>query len=392
MEQPRPRNARIITVGCFFAFCLFGFVDNLKGATLPAILGDLKINYSQGGILLLCGYLGFFVATILAGMLSHISGKKAVLIIAGAALSIGIAGYLFSHSFLLLACSMVLAGVFMGSAEVGCNDIIIDVHRVDKGRYLNQLSVFHGLGSMLAPFYAGRVMAGGFSWRLTYGTVLPFAVILLCAFLVIRYPRTMAAPATAIKKPIGLRFTRDIVFISIMLFFYVAAELSIGSWMVEFLVKAQGFSPSLGSILLTMFFGLMTAGRFAGSYIVDRVGYVRVLVIAMLLSTACIAAGIFGSQGFTWLLPVSGFFLSIVFPTSTAIIGSRQKENVGAALGLSFSIAGLGGMFGPWAVGVAGDLGGIQAGMSVIILYCFAALASLLLLRGMRRSGRREGT
>jgi hypothetical protein len=35
---------RLITYGAFFSFFLFGFADNLKGPTLPALLKDLNFS------------------------------------------------------------------------------------------------------------------------------------------------------------------------------------------------------------------------------------------------------------------------------------------------------------------------------------------------------------
>ena len=51
--QNRKINAiSLLTAGAFFAFLVFGFADNLKGPTIPALLDDLNYNYSLGGTLL----------------------------------------------------------------------------------------------------------------------------------------------------------------------------------------------------------------------------------------------------------------------------------------------------------------------------------------------------
>ena len=47
------RHIWLLTVGGFYAFFIFGFLDNLKGPTLPVLLRDLNFSYSQGGILLI---------------------------------------------------------------------------------------------------------------------------------------------------------------------------------------------------------------------------------------------------------------------------------------------------------------------------------------------------
>lgn len=69
-------SIRRITIGSFIAFFLFGFADNLKGPTLPAVLQELHFNYAQGGTLVFGAYFGFLIATLLTGMLADRAGNK----------------------------------------------------------------------------------------------------------------------------------------------------------------------------------------------------------------------------------------------------------------------------------------------------------------------------
>jgi fucose permease len=45
---------------------------------------------------------------------------------------------------------------------------------------------------------------------------------------------------------------------------------------------------------------------------------------------------------------------------------------VGTILGLLFTFAGVGGMFGPWLVGIISDWIGIQLGFGMILIYCIS--------------------
>ncbi|RME56051.1 MAG: hypothetical protein D6790_15315, partial [Caldilineae bacterium] len=58
------RRTWLLTIGGFFSFFAFGFIDNLKGPTLPALLADMSFDYAQGGTILLGAYLGFLIATL----------------------------------------------------------------------------------------------------------------------------------------------------------------------------------------------------------------------------------------------------------------------------------------------------------------------------------------
>ena len=83
-------------------------------------------------------------------------------------------------------------GLGLGALEVGSNLIIVDLHPEDKGRYLNLLAFFHGVGSMVAPLYAGQMLVMGFSWRSVYQFGAGIAFLVLVYFLLAKYPRTVS--------------------------------------------------------------------------------------------------------------------------------------------------------------------------------------------------------
>jgi MFS transporter, FHS family, glucose/mannose:H+ symporter len=374
----------LLTAGAFFAFFIFGFTDNLKGPTLPALLDDLQLSYTLGGTILLGIYLGFMAATLSTGFLADALGQKAVLVLAGVCLAIGVIGFAAFSAPLLLIASMVVLGFGLGCIELGANSLIVFLHPADKGRYLNLLAVMHGLGSMLAPLYAGFLLAANSSWRIVYCWDLVLILLLIVFFVLVPFPSRPAGSSEKIDfKHIG----KTAVSPTMLTFyfadaFYVAVEIGIASWMVEFLQKVHGQSVSQSTLALSIFFGLIMVGRFVGSFFVERLGYLRSVLIAALAASACIGLSLFGPAQFFWLLPASGFFLSIIFPTITASVSSSYHVNLNSLLGLLFTFAGFGGLFGPWLVGVASDLGGIKFGFSLNLVFCLlTAAAAFVLLR-----------
>jgi len=77
-NKPSQTTILLLTAGCFFAFFLFGFTDNLKGPTLPPMIAELGINYGTGGNISFSLYLGFLIATLVTGILADRLGLKVV--------------------------------------------------------------------------------------------------------------------------------------------------------------------------------------------------------------------------------------------------------------------------------------------------------------------------
>lgn len=94
----------------------------------------------------------------------------------------------------------------------------------------------------------------------------------------------------------------------------------------------------------------------------------------------CIAAGLFGPHEISFLLAMTGFFLSIIFPTITAAVSDTHTENANTVLGVLFTFAGLGGVIGPWLIAWSSDLFGLQTGLSLIILFMLILLISVATL------------
>jgi len=372
----------LLTIGAFFAFFVFGFSDNLKGPVLPALLQDLRFNYSLGGTILLGAYIGFMAASLTTGFLAEIAGQKAVLVLAGVCLAVGVAGFSSFEAPLILTLSMAVLGFGLGSLELGCNSLIVDLHASDKGRYLNLMAVMHGMGSMIAPLYAGWLLSADISWRAVYRWDFIPIGLLITYFVLVRFPKTGAVTNEKIDfKQVGkTAFTPTMLWYYAAITVYVAIELGIASWVVEFLQKERGFSVTQSTQALSIFFGLIMLGRFVGSFFVERLGYLKSILISALGASACVALALFGPAQLSFLLPGCGFFLSIIFPTITAAASDAHKEHTNTILGLLFTFAGLGGILGPWLVGLASDLAGLNFGFGLNLAFGLLTAGSAFIL------------
>lgn len=390
-EQNRGRILAM-TLGSFLAFFVFGFVDVMKGSTLSAVLEEMDYTYSRGGLIVMMAYLGFVVSSLGVGFIADWMGKKAIVVLAALFFFAGIASYSAAQSLPLFMAAFFLIGFACGSAELGANYIIIDVQRRNPGLYLNLLTAFYGLGSMLAPIYAGRMFAAGLTWRDAYLYSLAAPAVLLVYFAVARYPKmddTQSA-GLAFRELLKTAFTGTMCWVYLLNFAYVAAEVCIATWLIEYLKEVRGMPKETGTTWLALFFAGIMAGRFVGGFFVDRVGYVRSMALAVSGCIVCILVGVFGPERLFFMLPLAGLFLSIILPTATALVSTMGLKNMGAILGLFFCFVGLGGMAGPWIAGVVNDRLGLRLGMTTAAFFCGVMLLSLWRIRKAMGRATRE--
>lgn len=125
---------------------------------------------------------------------------------------------------------------------------------------------------------------------------------------------------------------------------------------------------------------MIMIGRIVGSLLVDRIGYLRAIILAMIGAFVAILIAIVAPPALAFCLPLSGLFLSIIFPTMTAAVSRLHPHNTGTILGLLFTAAGLGGSLGPWSIGLASNAWGIGWGFALTLLFCVGVIGTLALL------------
>lgn len=380
INKPSRTTILLLTAGCFLAFFIFGFTDNLKGPTLPAMLAELNINYGMGGNIFFGEYLGFLIATLVTGLLADRFGLKLVILLAGIFLLAGVGGYSSFQTPILLSASLFIVGLGLGAFELGPNAIIVNLHHERKGLYLNLMAVLNGLGSMLAPLFAGWLFTLNTSWRTVYRWDLILIALFILLFNFLRFPKAGEKVELDFRHIHRIAFKGQLPWFYAVIGLYVAAEIGLASWLVTFLQQSRSASAMSSAQMLSLFFATLTAGRLFGGFFVQRIGYVRSIFFASIGGLIFISIGLFGPAPLSFFLPMTGLFFSIIFPTITAAVSDSHAENINTILGVLFTFAGIGGLLGPWLVGWGSDLFGLQTGFTIILIFTALMFASILIL------------
>ncbi len=386
----------MMTIAAFFSFFILSFFDNIKGPVVPGLIAELDLSYSRIGTVFLTAGIGYLVTTLTSGFLVEVIGRKNLLFFAGFACAAGMFLFSIAHSFLMLMVGMAIGGLGFGCIQIGGNTTVIDIHPHDRGRFLNLLTFFHGFSGMIAPYYAGKLIAAGISWRQVYQIPIILALLLSVYLLFTKYPNVKgkreeeqplnetAGPRSINSgKPKNGLFSREAFSLLIILHYllmgsYVFGEIGIATWMVEYLHKVKDIDLVTGSLYLSLFFGLLTTGRFIGSFFVERIGYYRMIILAACCAFVVFLTGYCGPRSLAFFIPVTGLFFSVIFPTNVASVTARLGGKAGSVLGILFTFAGFGGMLGSWLVGVASEYLGIKLGFLTVGLFCMANILLII--------------
>jgi FHS family L-fucose permease-like MFS transporter len=155
---------------------------------------------------------------------------------------------------------------------------------------------------------------------------------------------------------------RHLVLGAVAIFLYVGGEVSIGSFLVNFLGEGQvaGMAPARAASYVSVYWGGALVGRFIGFAVMRYVSPGKTLAFNAVAAIALVLVGILGQgQVAMWAILVVGLFNSIMFPTifSMALHGLGRHTGQGSGI---LCMAIVGGAIVPFAQGILADSIGVQ--------------------------------
>lgn len=377
------RNQRLpwlLVAVAFASMVVFGFVENIKGTVIPSIQDTYKVSYATIGVMLFISSSGYLIATFLGGLAGDRVGLKWVIGV-GYALILGAAlGMLVASSFPLLVIMMFLIGLGFGCLEVGVNSLGARIFVRNSALMMNLTHFFYGAGSMAGPEYAARMLVAGRPFSEVYAFASIVVVLVFALLMVAKFPSIEEHRAVT-KVAVGqiIRDGKVWLFVG-ALSLLVAVEIGTGNWLISFLRGTYHMDAEQGARYLSLFFLFFTLGRLFGGYIVERFGYMRTLVVFGVAVLLMDIGGYAFGQGGVILFSLTGFFISIMYPTFMAMIMKEYRIGTGSVMGFVITAVAAVNMLMNWVVGQTSDILGVAAGFGSFMLYISIALALMVLL------------
>jgi FHS family L-fucose permease-like MFS transporter len=308
-----------------------------------------------------------------------------------------------SYPFFLGALFVLASGITLLQVAANPYVAILGPQKTASSR-LNLTQAFNSLGTTIGPLLgtslilAARSTPGDGGVRAAaeahavQGPYLGLAATLCLIALVIglvALPKIEAATSEgtsgmAAYDPGSVWSYRPLVLGAVAIFLYVGAEVSIGSFFVNFAEQPEiaGLPAAVAGGYLSFYWGGAMVGRFIGSFVLRyrKPGSVlafNAVAAAVLLAVAMVTAG----PTAMWAIIAIGLFNSIMFPTifTLAIEGLGRRTGEGSGV---LCMAIVGGAIVPVAMGWLAD--------HASLLYSFALpLVCYLYIAYYGRSGHR---
>lgn len=395
MAQPVPANPRATASGTnmavlkgltYLMFAMFAMTTDSVGIIIPEIVRTFRLSLTAAGAFQYATMGGIAVAGFLLGHLADRWGRKPT-IVAGLTL-FGAASLLFvaGNSFGYFCVLMALSGIAIGIFKTGALALIGDISRstAEHTSIMNTVEGFFGIGSIIGPALLSNLLGRGVPWQWLYVIAGGMCLVLMLTAARVRYPARLR-PATEsmdLRVVTAVLKNHSVLAFSAGAFLYVAVEAAIYVWMPTLVAGYRGPGEWVALYGISIFFLLRAGGRFAGAWMLHRLSWNSVLAICSGAILACFVASMAGGTGWAvYLLPLSGLFMSVIYPTvNSKGISCVPKSEHGSAAGVILFYTCLSAVLAPLAMGAVSDaMGGPWYGFALATGFAALLFAGLVI-------------
>ncbi len=377
-------NARLIRWLTCLMFFTFAMTTDAVGSVIPRVIEEFHLTMTAASAFQYATMTGIAAGALLLGFLADRMGRKRTIIL-GLALY-GASSLLFAVSdrfgaFVLL---LGLGGLGISVFKIGALALVGDISAstVSHTRFMNTIEGFFAVGAIVGPAIVATLIGAGWSWKWLYVIAAAICVALVAMAGRAHYPRTQGRAERAnlrqmvavIKDPLALG-------VSALVVLYVAVEGAVYVWMPTYLLGYRGAWTWLPAYALALFFVLRAIGRFVGAWLLARVSWTAALALFGIAILACFAGSlVLGVERAAWLLPLSGLFMSIMYPTlNSKGISCFPKSQHGAAAGVILFFTAAAAALAPLAMAAVSDVyGSTRAGFVLATVFALLLCVGLL--------------
>jgi FHS family L-fucose permease-like MFS transporter len=386
----------MVTVLFFF----WGFVTSLNDILIPHFKAIFELNYTRVMLIQFAFFFAYFLFSMPSAKVVDTFGYKKTMVGGLVVMALGAFVFLPAASLpsfpLFLVALMIVAGG-MTALQVSANAYVSILGRPETASSrLNLAQAFNSFGTTIGPFLGGLFILSGNpktadalkqmsaealkAYRIheASSVKMPYVVIGLALLLFAITIGMFKLPAMRGAERHGKvggsiwKYTH-LVLGAVGIFVYVGAEVSIGSFLINYFAQPDigNLSELMASKYVSYYWGGAMVGRFIGSAILQKVKTGTLLGVAATAAVILVCTSMLTSGPIAmWSIILVGFFNSIMFPSIFTLGIAKLGPLTGDGSGLLI-MAIVGGAIIPVAQGWIADHIGIHHAF-ILPVICYA--------------------
>jgi len=372
-------------------FFMWGFLTCLNDILIPHLKPIFELGYRQIMLIQFAFFGAYFVFSIPSAKIIDWIGYQRSMVVG--LLTMGLGAFLFVPAASVPSYPLFLVALIVLAAGITCLQVAANPYVTVLGKpetassRLNLTQAFNSLGTFLAPFFGGlliltaapksmeeiRALAPDAlqAYRLHeaatvkapyvgLGLALVLLAIAIASFKLPKIPHAQHQIGEKVNDSIWNH--PNLIFGAIGIFVYVGAEVSIGSFLVNYFSQPDigGLTEKIAADFVAFYWGGAMVGRFIGSALLQKMKTGHLLGICAVCAAALVATSMLTTGHFAmWSILLVGLFNSIMFPSIFTLGVAELGPLTGDGSGIMI-MAIVGGALIPLAQGAIADKIGIH--------------------------------
>ncbi|KAI7777969.1 hypothetical protein LA080_002881 [Diaporthe eres] len=373
---PRSNIGRV--AACFWSLLTLGFFDAAYG-----LQEFYQVSYTVVSIVFFAPLVGYVLSGTLNTRLHNAVGQRGIALLCGGSHLVSALISCMHHPYPLLVISFMIAGLGNGLSDSAWNAWIGNLPRATE--LLGFMHACYGVGAIISPLITTAMITRyRLPWFTYYYVMIGLSNLEMLALTTLFWAYTGAShraraakvgegqPKASMRQVLStLPEARSAWLLALfVLVYYVGVEVSLGGWVVKFLLRERNGAPFASGMVATGYWLGVTAGRGMLPSITNLLG-IKLAITCYLILTI-------GLELVFWLVPkfivsavavaFQGLFFGPLFPTAITAVTKLLAEHWHVVLiGFVAALGGCGASVLPFAIGVLAQRFGVMVFQPVIL-------------------------
>ena len=384
-------------------FFMWGFLTSLNDILVPHLKSIFDLSFARVMLVQFSFFSAYFVFSIPWSKIVNFIGYQHTMVVGLLGMAAGAFLFIPAASFasfpLFLGALVVLAAGITG-LQVAANPYVVVLGKPETASSrLNLTQAFNSLGTTIAPRLGGALILSAApltieelhqlspqalhlyrvqeaaSVKMPYLVIGGALVVLAALIAKFKLPKIETArclPGADLGDSVWKH--PNLIFGALGIFTYVGAEVSIGSFLVNYFGQADiaGLPAKIAAGYVSFYWAGSMVGRFLGAAVLRKIKTGRLLAICAVTSATLVTVSILTSGHLAmWSMLAIGLFNSIMFPAIFSLALAELGCLTGNGSGI-LNMAIVGGAILPLMQGVIADRIGIHHAFFVpVICYLY---------------------
>jgi FHS family L-fucose permease-like MFS transporter len=372
-------------------FFMWGFLTSLNDILVPHLKSIFELSYARVMLVQFAFFSSYFLFSVPWSKVVNRIGYQRTMVVGLSTMAVG--AFLFlpaatAASYPLFLSALVILAAGITGLQVAANPYVVVLGKPETASSrLDLTQAFNSLGTTIAPKLGGLLILSAAPFAIEQlqqlapqalhvyrvqeaaSVKMPYSVISVALVLLALFVGTFKLPkieSTAYRpgEKVNDSIWRhpNLLLGAIGIFTYVGAEVSIGSFLVNYFGSSEiaGLSAKTAAGFVSFYWGGAMIGRFLGAALLRRFKPGYLLALCAVFAAALVTASmLLSGHAAMWTILAVGFFNSIMFPTIFSLGVAELGPLTGNGSGV-LNMAIVGGAILPVIQGVIADHVGIH--------------------------------